>query len=228
MASGKDGGQQPRAREATAKRPIKVLLCDASGVVRRGLAQMLAADDGIAVVTEASSGEHVAALAQGAGVAVVIGDPHQLGAETITGLLAAGVRVLVVSFSVEERHLLQAIACGCSGYVDQREIRPGDLPRLVRLAAKGHRVLSEGAFELLRRYLRQNAAVLNGHDSDAPIGPVLSAREKRVLRHLASWPDQQGHRAAPWGVREHRKDARSPRLREARCADAARSDQPCD
>ncbi len=98
MPSGKDGGQLPRAREATARQPIKVLICDASGVVRNGLVRMLASDDGIAVVAEASSAEHVVAVVQEPSAAVVIGDPHQLGAEAITALLAAGVKVLVVSY----------------------------------------------------------------------------------------------------------------------------------
>lgn len=182
MPTGKDGGDLPRERET--KRPIKVLICDASSVVRRGLAQMLAIDDEILVVAEASSVEHVVAVAEGAGAAVVIGDPHQLGAEAIVGLLAAGAKVLVVSFTVEERHLMQAIACGCSGYVDQREARPEDLPRFVRLAADGHRVFSDGAFELLRRYLRQNAAVAKGLDLGVPLGRRLSSRERQVLGHL--------------------------------------------
>lgn len=99
-------------------------------------------------------------------------------------LLAAGAKVLVVSFTVEERHLMQAIACGCSGYVDQREVRPEDLPRFVRLAADGHRVFSDGAFELLRRYLRQNAAVAKGLDLGVPLGRRLSSRERQVLGHL--------------------------------------------
>jgi DNA-binding NarL/FixJ family response regulator len=43
---------------------------------------------------------------------------------------------------------------------------------------------SDGAFELLRRYLRQNAAVKNGVDLAVPRARKLSDRERQVLGHL--------------------------------------------
>lgn len=184
MARGKAGGELPRARKATAEDPVKVLICDASSVVRRGLAQMLGSDDGILVVAEVGSADKVVALVKESDVDVVIGDPHQLATDVIGRVLAESSRVLVVSFTVEERHLMQAIASGCSGYVDQRELKVGDLPRLVRLAANGHRFLSDSAFDVLRRYLRRSAAVKNGRAFDLPAGPALSKRERQVLEHL--------------------------------------------
>jgi two-component system nitrate/nitrite response regulator NarL len=184
MASGKDRGKPPRAKAATVDDPVKVLICDASSVVRRGLAQMLSVDDGILVVAEVGTSDKVVPLVQQGDIDVVIGDPHQLATDVIGRVLAEASRVLVVSFTVEERHLMQAIASGCSGYVDQRELGAGDLPRLVRLAARGHRSLSDSAFELLRRYLRRSAAVKNGHDFDLPAGRALSKREREVLTHL--------------------------------------------
>ncbi len=45
-------------------------------------------------------------------------------------------------------------------------------------------MFSDGAFELLRRYLRQNAAVSKGLDLGLPIGRRLSSRERQVLGHL--------------------------------------------
>jgi DNA-binding NarL/FixJ family response regulator len=111
---------------------------------------MLADDDGIAVVAEASSDEHVVPIAQEGAIDVAIGDPEHLGAEAITGLVALGVAVMLVSSQSEERALMRAIGWGCAGYLEQDEIRPGDLPRLVRLAAKGYRTQSERAFDLLR------------------------------------------------------------------------------
>lgn len=184
MPKGKDGSAAPRGREATPDDPIKVLICDASRVVRQGIKQMLASDDGILVVAEVGSADKVVQLAREGAIDVVIGDPHQLATDVIGRVLAESSRVLVVSFTVEERHLMQAIASGCSGYVDQRELRAGDLPRLVRLAASGHRFLSDSAFELLRRYLRRSAAVKNGHEFDLPGGRALSKREREVLNHL--------------------------------------------
>jgi DNA-binding NarL/FixJ family response regulator len=184
MAGGKDGGQLPRAREATAKRPIKVLICDASSVVRRGLTQMLTSDEGIVVVAETQNAEGLLSAVKEAGASVVIGDPHQLGPAAIATLVAATIRVLIVSFTIDEQHLVQSIAAGCSGYVDQRELGPGDLARMVRLGASRHGVLSETATDGLNRYLRQNAAVLNG-EFGASIGPVLSKREKQVLELVA-------------------------------------------
>lgn len=45
-------------------------------------------------------------------------------------------------------------------------------------------IRSDGAFELLRRNLRQNAAVMNGEDFLMPAGRKLSRRERQVLGHL--------------------------------------------
>jgi DNA-binding NarL/FixJ family response regulator len=184
MASGKDRGDLPRVKEATPDDPVKVLICDASSVVRRGLSQMLSTDDGILVVAETGSSDKVVGLVKKSDIDVVIGDPHQLATDVIGRVLAASSRVLVVSFTVDERHLMQAIASGCSGYADQRELKAGDLPRLVRLAANGHRFLSDSAFEVLRRYLRRSAAVKNGQDFALPAGRTLSKREREVLAHL--------------------------------------------
>jgi len=145
---------------------------------------MLEKDDWILVVAEVGSSDSVVSLVQQGDVDVVIGDPHQLATDVIGRVLAESSRVLVVSFTVDERHLMQAIASGCSGYADQRELRRGDLPRLVRLAANGHRFLSDSAFEMLRRYLRRSAAVKNGGDFDLPAGRALSKREREVFGHL--------------------------------------------
>jgi DNA-binding NarL/FixJ family response regulator len=171
-------------KEATPDDPVNVLICDASSVVRRGLTQMLQADNGILVVAEVGSSDSVVSLVRDGDIDVVIGDPHQLATDVIGRVLAESARVLIVSFTVEERHLMQAIASGCSGYVDQRELGVGDLPRLVRLAARGHRFLSDSAFEVLRRQLRRSAAVKNGHDFGLPAGRALSKREREVLGHL--------------------------------------------
>jgi DNA-binding NarL/FixJ family response regulator len=45
-------------------------------------------------------------------------------------------------------------------------------------------LLSDSAFELLRRYLRRSAAVKNGQNFDVPGGRALSKREREVLTHL--------------------------------------------
>jgi DNA-binding NarL/FixJ family response regulator len=184
MPRGKAWGDLPRTKEATPKNPVKVLICDASSVVRRGIAQMLATDDAILVVAEVGAADSVLPLVQDSEIDIVIGDPHQLSAEVIGRVLDAGTRVLVVSFTVDERHLHHAIDSGCSGYVDQRELGPADWPRLVRLAAKGNRVFSDAAFELFRRSRRRSAAVKNGHDVTLPSNRALSRRERQVLDHL--------------------------------------------
>jgi two-component system nitrate/nitrite response regulator NarL len=200
MPKGKD--EVSGARQGTVEDPVKVLICDASSVVRRGIAQMLAVDDGILVVGEVGTADKVVPIVREGDVDVVIGDPHQLANDVIGRVMAESCRVLVVSFTVEERHLMQAIASGCSGYVDQRELSAGDLPRLVRLAANGHRFLSDSAFELLRRYLRRSAAVKNGHDLALPAGRSLSKREREVLNHLVRGRTNK-QIAARLGVTDH-------------------------
>ena len=135
-------------------------------------------------MAEVGAADSVLPLVQDSEIDIVIGDPHQLSAEVIARVLDAGTRVLVVSFTVDERHLHHAIDSGCSGYVDQRELGPADWPRLVRLAAKGNRVFSDAAFELFRRSRRRSAAVKNGHDLTLPSTRALSRRERQVLDHL--------------------------------------------
>ena len=210
---GKAGGDLPRAKEATPKDPVKVLICDASSVVRRGIAQMLGADESILVVAEVGAADSVLPLVRDTDIDIVIGDPHQLSAEVITQVIDAGTRVLVVSFTVDERHLLHAIDSGCSGYVDQREVGPSDWPRLVRLAAKGNRVFSDAAFELFRRSRRRSAAVKNGHDLTLPSTRALSKRERQVLDHLVRGRTnkQIAHRL---GVTDHTVKSQVTRIYE--------------
>lgn len=158
---------------------IRVMIVDDHPVVRDGLDGMLAAEDGIEVVAQASGGREAVALcgdlSGGGGVDVVLMDlrmPDGGGVEAIRALRAVGgrqPRVLVLTTYDTDRDIRGAMEAGADGYL-LKDTRRADLVRAVRDLAAGRPVLSAGAL-----------AALTGRSGRAD----LTGREAEVLRLVA-------------------------------------------
>ena len=159
---------------------IRVIVVDDHPVVRSGIAGLIALDDGIEVVGQASDGAEAVDLARRLGPDVVLMDlrmPGMSGIEATEHIAAElpEVRVLVLTTYETDGDILGAIEGGASGYLlkaaPQEEIVAG-----IRSVAGGHTVLAPTIAATLVTRMRRGQAER----------PQLSPRELDVLRLVAT------------------------------------------
>lgn len=164
---------------------LRVLLADDHHLFREGLREVLRSD-GMAVVGEATNGLGAVALAGELAPDLLVIDlnmPDLSGIESIRQVLEAepGVRVVVLTVSVDERDAHEALAAGACGYL-LKDTRADEIAAAIRLAAAGHGVLSAGVMQAF--VARTPAYGSTTHDL-----PDLTARELDVLRLIADGAD---------------------------------------
>ncbi|NGO78753.1 response regulator transcription factor [Streptomyces sp. YC504] len=140
------------------KTPIRVFLLDDHEVVRRGLSDLLGAEDDIEVVGEAGTGEQ--ALVRGPALRpdVAVLDVRLPDSDGIT--VCRELRshmpdlacLMLTSFDDEDA-LLDAIMAGAAGYV-LKQIKGSDLVSAVRTVAAGQSLLDPATTARLMRTLR--------------------------------------------------------------------------
>ncbi|WP_406246993.1 response regulator [Microbacterium sp. M] len=159
---------------------IRVVVADDHPVVRAGIVGLIALDDGIEVVGEASDGAEAVELAEATRPDIVLMDlrmPKLSGAEATARIarLLPEVRVLVLTTYETDDDILGAIEAGASGYLlkaaPHEEILAG-----IRAVAEGHTVLAPTIAATLVTRMRQ----------DAQATPQLSPRELEVLRLVSA------------------------------------------
>lgn len=168
--------------------PISLLLADDHGVVRRGLAALVAPEEDIEVVAEAATAEAAVERARIGDIDVVLMD-LRFGPVGEPGATPAGVEatrriraregapaVLVVTAYDSDPEILGAVEAGAVGYM-LKDAEPEQLLGAIRAAARGETVLAPAAAATLMGSLRQNRS--------AP-GIELSRRESEVLRAVES------------------------------------------
>ncbi len=157
---------------------IRVVIADDHGVVRAGLAQLLATFPDVELVGSASNGEEAVSLSAARGPDVVLMDlemPVLDGIEATRRIRAAQPDVAVVvltSFSDRER-ILSALDAGAAGYL-LKDAEPDALARAIEAAARGEAPLDPKAARALLS-ARRAASPADG----------LSDREREVLAMVA-------------------------------------------
>ena len=157
---------------------IRVVIADDHGVVRAGLAQLLATFPDVELVGSASNGEEAVSLSAARGPDVVLMDlemPVLDGIEATRRIRAAQPDVAVVvltSFSDRER-ILSALDAGAAGYL-LKDAEPDALARAIEAAARGEAPLDPKAARALLS-ARRAASPADG----------LSGREREVLAMVA-------------------------------------------
>ncbi|GAA1960012.1 response regulator [Kitasatospora viridis] len=130
----------------TPTKGLRLLICDDHAVVRAGLLALLASDEAIDVVGEASNGEQAVTLAAQLHPQVVLMD-LQLG-PGIDGVTATAQitsapnppNVLVLTTYDTDADIARAIAAGAAGYLLKAE-PPEELFNAIHAAARGHTAL---------------------------------------------------------------------------------------
>jgi DNA-binding NarL/FixJ family response regulator len=164
--------------EATSQSAIKVFLLDDHEIVRRGVRDLLEAEDDITVIGEAGTAESAIARIPALRPDVAVLDvrlPDGNGVSVcreIRSQLPEVACLMLTSFGDDEA-LFDAIMAGAAGYV-LKQIRGTDLVGAVRTVASGASLLDPEAASRVMRRMRDQAA-----RSDPLAG--LTAQERRIL-----------------------------------------------
>ena len=157
--------------------PIRVLVVDDHALVRRGLVELLASADDVAVVGAAGDGEGALALAAEHAPDVILMDlsmPTMDGIEATRRVLTIqpSARVVVLTSFGERDLIFRALDAGAVGFL-LKDVEPDELLRGIRAAAAGESPLAAKA---AREVLAERAARAPARPADG-----LTSREREVL-----------------------------------------------
>ena len=170
--------------------PIRVLIADDHALFRRGLEMVLAEEDGIDLVGQASDGAEAVQVASETVPDVVLMDirmPKTSGIEAARQMKesAPSAKIVILTISDEEDDLFEAIRAGASGYL-LKDIPLDEVADSVRAVHGGQSLINPSmAGKLLTEF-----ATLARRDEEEPpakhvAAPKLTDREMEVLRLVA-------------------------------------------
>jgi two-component system, NarL family, response regulator DevR len=163
---------------------ISVFLLDDHEIVRRGLADLLEAEDDIAVVGEAATAAQAVAQVPALLPDVAVldvrlpdGDGVSVCRELRSSVTPAPACLMLTSHSDDEA-LFGAIMAGASGYL-LKQVSGIDLVGAIRTLAAGGSLLDPTAATAVLERMRR------GWMPDDPRYATLSPQERRILGHIA-------------------------------------------
>ncbi len=201
---------------------IRVLLVDDHAVVREGLRNFLALQDGMEIVGEASDGNEAIDQAQRLEPDVILMDLVMPGLDGIGAMRqlrarSLGSRVIVLTSFLEDERVLPAIQAGAAGYL-LKNVEPVELARAIRAAHAGEAIIDPTAAarlvhaivddarprveepERLTRRERDVLELIARGRSNKRIALELGISEKTVKTHV-------GHLLAKLGVTDRTQAA---------------------
>ena len=166
-------------------KPIRILIADDHGIVRKGLRLQLEQNNAFEVVGEATEGREAVRMAEELMPDIVIMDiamPNLNGIQATTEVIKKNpqIGVIILSMYSDETYLTRTLAAGAKGYL-LKENADKDLDVAVRAVAQGKPFFSPAiANTLLEDYMRQlqQRGLQDSYD-------LLTDREKEILQLLA-------------------------------------------
>lgn len=160
-------------------KPIRVMIVDDHGMVRRGLVAYLISDPELEVVAEAKDGQEAIRLCEQFQPDVILMDlvmPELSGVAATRVIHKRWPEVQVIALtSFQEKELVQeAFQAGATSYL-LKNVTGEDLAEAIRASYAGHRMLAKEAVE----------ALIQDDSPEAKIGRDLTLREREVLSYLA-------------------------------------------
>jgi len=164
------------------KTAIRVLVVDDHAIVRRGIRALLAENEHIEVVGEASDGQEAVTRADALSPDVVLMDlvmPGLDGIEATRQITAdeAGPRILVLTSFAGDDMVFPAIKAGALGYL-LKDSEPADLVEAIQQVHRGEPSLQPSIAQKVLKELRRPSA-------RPPTPNPLTDREREVLRLVA-------------------------------------------
>jgi DNA-binding NarL/FixJ family response regulator len=165
-------------------------LVDDHDLFRTGLKNLLAEQDGIAVVAEAANGADAVRLVRELAPDVVVMDlnmPTMSGVEATRHITALSplTRVIVLTISEDDADVMDAVVAGACGYL-LKDASITDVVAGIRAAAVGSSLISPTiASKVLQRVRASTADV----EMAEAIRAELSDRELQVLKLIANGKD---------------------------------------
>jgi DNA-binding NarL/FixJ family response regulator len=163
---------------------IRVLVADDQSMVRAGFRMLLACEEDIEVVAEASNGLEAVRKVADLRPTVVLMDirmPELDGLEATRRILAAddAARILVLTTFDLDEYIYEALRAGASGFV-LKDDPPEQLIAAIRTVAAGDALLSP---TITRRVIKQFTRIQ--HCAPPKEFDDLTAREQEVFRFIA-------------------------------------------
>ncbi len=167
----------PTSADSSNRATIRIVIADDHAVVRRGLRQVLDAEDGFEVVAEAEDLESARRYTRGHRPDVLVLDLNMPGGSSLDGIPeiraeCPNTQIVVLTMQNEPAYARHALGAGALGYV-LKESAESELVEAVRRAAAGEPYLNP----------RLGARVAAEPPPGLPDG--LSEREVDVLRMIA-------------------------------------------
>lgn len=161
---------------------IRVFLLDDHEIVRRGLADLLAAEDGIEVVGDAGRAEGAAEaiIASGTTVAILDGRlPDGSGIDVCRDVKSAapGIGCLILTSYDDDEAVFAAVLAGADGYL-LKEVRATNLVAGIRRVAAGESLLDPAVVARVTARVREAAHATTPLDG-------LTPRETDILALIA-------------------------------------------
>ena len=159
--------------------PIRVMVVDDHGMVRRGLAAYLKNEDDLELVGEARDGHEALQVCERLRPDVILMDlvMPELGGAAATRLIrkrCPEVQVIALTSFKEKDLVRDALAAGAISYL-LKDVSGDDLANAIRAAHAGHSVLAPEAVQ----------ALIQPADPATRLGQDLTRREREVLALLA-------------------------------------------
>jgi len=160
-----------------------ILLVDDHPLLRKGLKQLLAFEEELEVIAEASNGEEALVIAEREDPDLIILDLNMQGMDglqTLSKLREIGVtsRIVMLTVSDSDVDVLEAISKGADGYL-LKDTDPDLLLEQIKQSITGKMVLSESVTQVLAEAIRR-PTVTPKSELDS-----LTAREVEILECIA-------------------------------------------
>jgi DNA-binding NarL/FixJ family response regulator len=177
----------PLVRPADLRRSsaIRVLVADGQALVRAGVRLVLEADDHIAVVGEAASGEEAVALAAQLAPDVALIDAMLPGLDALEATAQivgdSGLAVIVLTATDCDERIFSALRAGARGLLP-KNTQPTQLVHAIDALARGEALLSPG---LTRRVIDEFTARAEPASLRSELLDELTPREREVVTLVA-------------------------------------------
>ncbi|MEX1029818.1 MAG: response regulator transcription factor [Paenibacillaceae bacterium] len=167
---------------------IKVLLIDDHEMVRIGLAAVLATEDGLEIIGEASNGVDGIRLAKEYSPDVILMDLVMEGMDGIETTrhimkLMPECKVIVLTSYLDDEKMYPVIEAGAFSYL-LKTSRAAEIAQAIRAAARGQSILESQVATKMMNRIRQPKPVASAHED-------LTEREMDVLLMIARGKSNQ-------------------------------------